>query len=74
MCTQNWIWAQLKGIKFSSLLHLFDFDNICFLHILQVFVFSKLGEILKDKVMNGEEINGEVTDNDDEEETQPCSE
>ncbi|KAH9780518.1 BED-type domain-containing protein [Citrus sinensis] len=44
MCTQNWIWAQLKG------------------------------EIPKDKVMNGEEINGEVTDNDDEEETQPCSE
>ncbi|KAH9657053.1 BED-type domain-containing protein [Citrus sinensis] len=44
MCTQNWIWAQLKG------------------------------EIPKDKVMNGEKINGEVTDNDDEEETQPCSE
>jgi len=30
MCTQNWIWAQLKGIKFSSLLHLFDFDSIFF--------------------------------------------
>ncbi|KAH9668512.1 BED-type domain-containing protein [Citrus sinensis] len=32
------------------------------------------GEIPKDKVMNGEEINREMIDNDDEEETQPCSE
>ena len=68
MYTQNWIWTQLKGIKFSSLLHLFDFDSICLLYILQV-CFLKLGEIPKDKVMNEEEINGKVTDNDDEEET-----
>ncbi|KAH9671363.1 BED-type domain-containing protein [Citrus sinensis] len=38
------------------------------------YAFSAGGKIPKDKVMNGEEINGEVTDNDDEEETQPCSE
>ena len=44
--------------------------------ILKVFVFFifykfffKLGGIPRDKVMNREEINGEVIDNDDEEET-----
>ena len=38
------------------------------------FFGKKIGGTPKDKVINGEEMNGKVTNNDDEEETQPCFE